>query len=85
MKEVRKNNFNLEHLGQAIQLLGGEFSQTLTRRNTHLISSSLSSESAKFLKAKEWGLVVVDHCWVYECIEKVRNNRLLTQEDTGRR
>jgi BRCT domain type II-containing protein len=53
-----------------VGLLGGTFTQTFSRKNSHLICNpSYKIGSAKVEKAREWNIPVVDVEWLYKSID----------------
>ncbi|KAI8854029.1 BRCT domain-containing protein [Chytridium lagenaria] len=59
-----------EHIGRIVKLLGGTYTEALTRKNTHLIANWPSSAtSQKVKKAEEWNLHVITKEWLAKCCQ----------------
>ncbi|KAJ3094061.1 DNA topoisomerase 2-binding protein 1 [Phlyctochytrium planicorne] len=56
-----------EHLGRLIKVFGGKFTESLTRRNTHVIAGDIAADSTKIKKAREWNIPVVSLDWLSQC------------------
>ncbi|KAI8819393.1 BRCT domain-containing protein [Fimicolochytrium jonesii] len=54
------------HLEKLATALGAEFTETFSKRNTHLISKP-GIDNAKLLKAKDWRIPVATAEWLYAC------------------
>ena len=60
----------------ALLLIGAEFTDTLTRRNTHLIAKEVGGEggrSQKIVKADEWGINIVGVEWLHRVMRYGRD------------
>lgn len=55
-----------EHLGKLATTLGAEFTETFSKRNTHLICRP-GTDNIKLRKAKEWGIPIASAQWLYAC------------------
>ncbi|KAI8901285.1 hypothetical protein BC833DRAFT_655593 [Globomyces pollinis-pini] len=50
-------------------LMGAKFTETFSRKNTHLIRNPEVPSNTKTIKALEWGVPCVSIDWLYECLE----------------
>ena len=53
-------------LKDLIRVTGAECTDSLTRENTHVLCSNLSSKKA--LAAGSWGIKVVNHLWIMDSV-----------------
>ncbi|KAI8801806.1 BRCT domain-containing protein [Cladochytrium replicatum] len=51
-------------------LAGAKFTDTLTKQNTHLISSADAMNSQKYRRAVEWRIKIVDEEWLFSFIRE---------------
>ncbi|KAJ3392535.1 hypothetical protein HDU84_004020, partial [Entophlyctis sp. JEL0112] len=65
-----------EQIRKLAEAMGATFTETLSRKNTHLIVHNIdevdrliSQQNTKLLRAKEWGVVVVGIDWIFKCAE----------------
>ncbi|EJD34062.1 BRCT domain-containing protein [Auricularia subglabra TFB-10046 SS5] len=55
-----------DYMKKLIMVAGANFTTTLTRGNTCLIASS--TQGMKVEKARTWGIVIVNHLWLEDCL-----------------
>lgn len=60
--------FDRSWISRIVEVLGGVFTDSFSRKNTHLILNTTASGGPKALKAKEWGVDVVGIEWLDECV-----------------
>ncbi len=56
-----------DHLAKLVSLMGGKWSESFSRRNTHLLAET--NEGTKVDKAKEWGIPVLKRSWFDACVD----------------
>ena len=61
-------NIERSNIGKLAQRLGSAYSESFSRRNTHLICKN--KEGVKFEKATEWKVVAVTADWLVECAKQ---------------
>jgi hypothetical protein len=54
------------HVKDMVTTIGAQYTSSMTRANTHLICKRAAGE--KFLKAKEWNIVVVNDKWLSDIV-----------------
>ncbi|KAJ3187995.1 DNA topoisomerase 2-binding protein 1 [Gaertneriomyces sp. JEL0708] len=68
-----------DHLGRLVRVIGADFTETLSKKNTHLLSPR-GLQNLKTQKASEWNVKIVDAEWLYECTAA---GRLLPTNEDG--
>jgi hypothetical protein len=61
---------DLLHVEQLITLLGADFYNNLTRKRSLLLTPDDQTKGSKQLKAKEWGVPIVNVEWLWEVIRQ---------------
>jgi len=61
---------DLLHIERLIELLGAQFYNNLTRKRSLLLCPDQSITGPKTIKAKEWGIPIVNVGWLWEVISK---------------
>ena len=56
-------------VSRIINMLGGQLTDSFSRKNTGLIANP-TVKSQKSVKAKEWGIPVLDMHWLYQCVDQ---------------
>ncbi|KAJ7647790.1 hypothetical protein FB45DRAFT_1020000 [Roridomyces roridus] len=60
-----------DYLKKLINLMGGEFTPSLTQKNTILVAADKSGP--KTPKAQEWSIPIVNHTWLEDCFDRWKN------------
>src|SRR5436190_18063385 len=61
---------DLLHVERLLTLLGANYYDTLTRKRSLLLTPANQINGLKMLKAKEWGIPVVNVGWLWEVISQ---------------
>ncbi|KND00633.1 uncharacterized protein SPPG_03760 [Spizellomyces punctatus DAOM BR117] len=54
------------HLGKLTTIMGATFTETFSKQNTHLLCKP-GTDNAKYRRAKDWRIPIVDADWLYTC------------------
>jgi hypothetical protein len=61
---------DLLHVEQLILLMGGDYYSTLTRKRSLLLTTDNQLGGPKLVKAKEWGIPVINIGWFWNVIAR---------------